>query len=138
MRNLIFLACLASLFLMIAACGPKRPMVYPDEKTQEVGEEQVRADVEDCIRRAKEADIGKSKAGEVAKTTATGAGVGAAAGAAAGAIYGSAGLGAAQGAVGGAVAGIIGGMLRNDLDLNQKHYVEECLRQKGYTNIRWR
>ncbi len=59
MRNLIIFACLIALLLMTAACGPKRPVVYPDAKVQEVGEEQVRADVEDCIRQAKEAGVGR-------------------------------------------------------------------------------
>ena len=86
MRNLMIVTFLAALVLMAAACGPRRPVVYPDEKVKEAGEEQVRADVEDCLRQAKEAGIGRSKTGEVAKTTAIGAGTGAAIGAAVGAF----------------------------------------------------
>ena len=89
MRNLMIITFLAALVLTAAACGPRRPVVYPDEKVKEAGEEQVRADVEDCLRQAKEAGIGRSKTGEVAKTTAVGAGTGAAIGAAVGA-FGSA------------------------------------------------
>ena len=138
MRNLTIF-CLIALLLMAASCGPKRPVVYPDAKTQEVGEEKVRADVEDCVRQAKEAGIGKGKTGEVAKSTALGAATGAATGAAMGAFWQGAGTGAAQGAAGGAVAGLIGGLLRHhDLTPDQKQYVEECLRQKGYSNIGWR
>ena len=104
---------LAALVLTAAACGPRRPVVYPDEKVKEAGEEQVRADVEDCLRQAKEAGIGRSKTGEVAKTTAVGAGTGAAIGAAVGAFGRGAATGAAQGAAGGAAAGLISGLLRN-------------------------
>ena len=127
-----------TLFWLTVACGPKRPVVYPDAKVQEVGEAQVRADVADCIRQAKEAGVGASKTGEVAKTTAIGAGTGAAIGAAVGAFGGGAATGAAQGAAGGGAAGLIGGLLRtHDLDPVQKRFVEECLRQKGYNTIGW-
>ena len=139
MRNLMIVTFLAAVVLTAAACGPRRPVVYPDEKVKEVGEEQVRADVEDCLRQAKEAGIGSSKTGEVAKTTAVGAGTGAAIGAAVGAFGRGAATGAAQGAAGGAAAGLIGGLLRShDLDPVQKRYVEECLRSKGYNTIGWR
>ena len=139
MKNLIIFCWLASLFLLASACGPKRPVVYPDEKVQEVGEEKVRADVEDCLRQAQEAGVGTSKTGTVAKSTAVGAGAGAAIGAAVGAFGSGAGTGAAQGAAGGGVAGLIGGLLRShDLDPVQKQYVEECLRRKGYSTVGWR
>jgi outer membrane lipoprotein SlyB len=138
MKNIMIFGLLAAL-MFTPACGPKRPVVYPDEKVQEVGEEKVRADVEDCIRQAKEARSGTSKTGTMAKSTAIGAAAGAAIGAAAGAFGGGAASGAAQGAAGGGVAGLIGGLLQtHDLDPNQKQSVEECLRQKGYTNIGWR
>jgi hypothetical protein len=139
MKNLRLIFCLLAVSVLIVACAAKRPVVYPDAKALEVGEAQVRADVEDCIRQAKEAGVGKSKAGEVGKTTAVGAATGAAVGAATGAFWGGAGRGAASGAAGGAVAGLIGGLLRNsDLNADQKQYVEDCLRQKGYSEIRWR
>lgn len=139
MKNIMVFACLIALLLLPAACGPKRPVVYPDAKVQEVGEEQVRQDVEDCIRQAKEAGAGGSKAGTVGKSTAVGAGAGAAIGAAVGAFGGGAGRGAAQGAAGGGVAGLIGGLLQaHDLDPVEKQFVEECLRRKGYSTIGWR
>ncbi len=53
MRNLMIVTFLAALVLMAAACGPRRPVVYPDEKVKEVGEEQVRAEVEDSSGRPK-------------------------------------------------------------------------------------
>lgn len=138
-KNLIFLCCLSALFLLTAACGPKRPVVYPDERVQEVGEERVRLDVEDCIRQAKKAGVGSSQAGEVAKSTVVGAGAGAAIGAAVGAAGSGAGLGAAQGAAGGGIAGLIAGLLKtSDLDPVQKAFVEECLRRKGYSTVGWR
>ncbi len=137
MKKIIVFLCMLTLSLTVA-CAAKRPVVYPDAKVQEVGEEQVRADVADCIRQAKEAGVGVSKTGEVAKTTAIGAGAGAAIGAAVGAFGGGAATGAAQGAAGGGAAGLIGGLLRaHDLDPVQKRFVEECLRRKGYTTVGW-
>ncbi len=138
MKKILVFVCMITFFGLTAACASKRPVVYPDAKVQEVGEAQVRADVADCIRQAKEAGVGVSKTGEVAKTTAIGAGTGAAIGAAVGAFGGGAGTGAAQGAAGGGAAGLIGGLLRtHDLDPAQKRFVEECLRRKGYSNIGW-
>jgi outer membrane lipoprotein SlyB len=138
MKNIMIFCCLTALLLLTSACGPKRPVVYPDDKVQEVGEEKVRAEVEDCIRQAKEAGAGRSKTGEVAKTTVGGAATGAAIGAAMGAFGVGAGTGAAQGAAGGGVAGLIGGMVRaSDLDPVEKRFVEECLRRKGYKTIGW-
>jgi hypothetical protein len=138
MRKKIFCASLAALFLATAACGPRRPVVYPDTKVQEKGEAQVRADVADCIRQAKDAGVGAGKAGEVARTTAIGAGTGAAIGAAVGAFGRGAATGAAQGAAGGGAAGLIGGLIRaHDLSPVQKRFVEECLRRKGYTTVGW-
>lgn len=139
MKTLRFIGCLALLLLLAAACGPKRPVVYPDDKAKEAGEEKVRADVEDCIRQAKEAGARTSKTGAVATSTAVGAGAGAAIGAAVGAFGGGAATGAAQGAAGGGVAGLISGLLRShDLDPVEKQFVEECLRRKGYSTIGWR
>lgn len=138
MNKVLLAGCLAVVLLLPGACGPKKPVVYPDERVKEVGDEKVRQDVADCLRQAREAGVGAGKAGGVATSTAVGAGTGAAVGAAVGAVGGRAATGAAKGAAGGGAAGLIHGLLRaQDLSPVEKRFVEECLRRKGYSTIGW-
>ncbi len=124
----------------VAACAAPRPVLYPNERLQEAGQDAAQRDIDDCLRQAAAAGASSSSAGrEVAGSTAIGAATGAAVGAATGAVWGSAGRGAAAGAAGGGAAGLIRGLFRgSDLDPVQKRFVEECLRQKGYQPIGWK
>jgi hypothetical protein len=141
--------CRAGLLLFLVSfvgCTASRPVVYPNDKSREVGPQVVAADIDECTRRAHEFASGNARAGQVAKDTAgrtvVSAGVGAAAGAAGGAIYGDAARGAAAGAAGGAAAGLLGGlfdgMRQREPDPVIKNFVTRCLSEKGYEVIGWR
>jgi len=131
----MLIACL----LFVVACTSPRPVLYPNERLQEVGQDVAQRDIDDCLRQAAAAGLSSRPEGKVAGSTAVGAATGAAVGAATGAVWGSAGRGAAAGAAGGGTAGLIRGLFRSDdLDPVQKRFVEECLRQKGYNPIGWR
>ena len=131
--------------LLVAGCSASRPVVYPNEKAQQAGPNVVQADIDECLRRAREFASGTSQQGDgarrTAERTAVGAGVGAAAGAAGGAIYGDAGRGAASGAAAGATAGLLTGifdsMRNDDPDPVIKSFVHRCLSEKGYEVIGW-
>jgi hypothetical protein len=128
---------LAIVFICLA-CAAKRPILAPNEHLTEMGSEAAQRDVDECIRLAAEAGPGARRGKQVASQTAGGAAVGAATGAVAGAISGGPGLGAAAGAAGGATAGLLRGLFTSsDLDAGQEHYVEDCLRQKGYNINGW-
>lgn len=122
-------------------CSAARPIVYPNEHLQVVGEKQAKQDIDDCVARAENYVEGVG-AGEVAKETAVGGGVGAAVGAAAGAAggaaFGNAGGGAAAGAAGGAVAALLRGAYRStQLTPAQQGFVNRCLSEQGYEVIGW-
>ncbi len=124
--------------LLLMGCATQRPILYSNERLQEVGQEAAQRDIDECLRLADQAGLKSDTAREILTDTAIGAGTGAALGAAVGAVGGHAGTGAAQGAAGGGVAGFLGGLFRTrDLTPAQKGYVEECLRQKGYQVVGW-
>ncbi len=79
----------------MAACAPRRPVLYPNEQLTRGGTAAAERDIDDCMRRAEQyvskGDSGAEVAGQVAGETAVGAG--AAVGAVGGAIVGSAGQG---------------------------------------------
>lgn len=145
-RSRIFIAGIATLLLSFIGCSASRPVVYPNDKSREVGPEVVAADIDECTRRAEEFASGGGRGDQVARDTAgrtvVSAGVGAAAGAAGGAIYGDAARGAAAGAAGGAAAGLLGGlfdgMRTSEPDPVIKNFVTRCLSEKGYEVIGWR
>ncbi len=126
---------------LISGCAAQRPVLYPNDHLSRVGQAQANADIDECIRLAKQAGLDAGKGKAVARNTARAAAVGGASGAAAGAFSKSesAGSGAAAGAAGAAAGTLISGMFRaNELDPATKRYVEECLREKGYKVIGWK
>lgn len=130
------LACATAL-----GCSSARPVVYPNEHLQVVGQRQAKQDIEDCIAKAEDYVEGVN-AGQVAKETAVGSGVGAAVGAAAGAAggaaFGNAGGGAAAGAAGGAVAALLRSAYKStQLTPAQQGFVNRCLADEGYEVIGW-
>ena len=135
--NILTLIALVSV-AFLGACGPQRPVLYPNEKLNSVGPGAAQMDVDQCIALAQQAGVGANKAGQVAGRTATGGAVGAAGGAAAGAVRGHAGRGAAMGAAGGAAGGFMSSLIKSrDLDPVTKRYVDTCLHERGYKTLGW-
>ena len=127
--------------ILFVGCSSARPVFYPNEHLQVVGEPQAKRDIDACIAKAKDYVEGVG-AGQVAKETAVGSGVGAAVGAAAGAAggasFGNAGGGAAAGAAGGAVAALLRSAYRStQLTPVQQGFVNRCLAEQGYEVIGW-
>ena len=128
-----------ALLLAITACG-MRPVVYSNPHYQEVGAEQAKDDVNQCMDTAKD-NVGKGStgAGKVATSAGVGTVAGAAGGAAGGAIWGNAGRGAASGAVAGLVGGLLWGLLaKRPPDPVFQNYVDLCLQDRGYQVAGWR
>jgi len=132
-------ACLVLATALVLGCAEKRPVLYPNERLQQVGNDAAQRDIDACIRLAQEGGADSDKGKEIAKDTAGGALIGGAAGTAAGAVLGSLGRGAAAGAAGGAAVGLTKGILQSgDPDPVFKNFVDRCLREKGYDPIGWR
>ena len=135
---------LASL-LVAAGCAAKRPMLYPNEQYNRVGQAAAERDIADCMQRAdqyvKTGGHSADTARQVGTNTAVGAGVGAASGAVGGAIGGNAGEGAAVGAATGATAGLLSGLFgasqSHGPDPVYANFVDRCLRERGYDPIGW-
>jgi uncharacterized protein YcfJ len=123
-----------------AGCAhSERPVLYPNDHLNKVGNDQAQTDIDECMKIAAEYGADSSSGGKVAKDTAGGALIGGAVGAATGAVLGSAGQGLAAGAAGGAAAGLARGVLRSDeKDPVFQQFVDRCLREKGYEPIGWR
>jgi hypothetical protein len=129
------------LVLVCTACSTARPILYPNEHLQGVGQAVADQDIKDCEDKAKLAGVERreGKAGEVAAGTGVGAGVGAAGGAVGGAISGGAGIGAAIGAASGAVVGFLSSLFgrRRGPSAAYTNFVDRCLREKGYEPTGW-
>ena len=129
----------------VSACASKRPVLYPNEHFQQVGDTAAARDIDECMRLAEEYTSGGSQksqvAKEAAKDAAIGGATGAAVGAVGGAIYGSAGKGAAAGAAGGATAGLLSRLFRggsSSPDPVYVNFVNRCLQERGYEPIGWK
>jgi len=124
--------------VILAGCGTARPVLYPNTQVQQAGEVRAQQDIDECTRKA-ETYVKDNPAGDVAKSTATGAIVGAAVGAAVGAITGDFGQGLAIGASSGGIWGFFGGLFQAaEPSPVHKQFVERCLREKGYEPIGWK
>jgi len=127
----------------LSACSSTGPVLYPNAHFLSVGKDSAERDVEACERLAESAGAreGKGQTGNVATSTAMGAGIGAASGAAGGAIAGSVGQGSLIGAASGAVAGLLRGILfsTRSSQPNQAYanFVSRCLEEKGYEVTGW-
>jgi hypothetical protein len=138
-------AALVTVAFIAAGCGARRPVLYPNQRVQQVGDAVAQRDVDECLRRADayiESGARAADAGKVAGQTAVGAGTGAAIGAVGGAVSGNAGRGAAVGAATGATAGFLHGLFDvfrpGETDPVYANFVDRCLREKGYEPIGWR
>jgi hypothetical protein len=134
------------LSLVVAACSAsKRPVLYPNEHFQRVGDAAAAHDIDACMQLGEQYASGGGQGSQVAKEAARDAAIGGATGAAVGAvggaIYGSAGKGAAAGAAGGATAGLLSRLFRggsSSPDPVYVNFVNRCLQEKGYEPIGWK
>ena len=133
------LAAIIGVVFALAACGPKRPVFYPNEHLQTVGHAQAQADVDLCMAQAREYGVKDGSAEKVGGRAVKGAAVGAATSAAVSAVLGgNVGRAAGAGAAGGATAGAVSGAFdAGDPDAVFKNYVNRCLIEKGYEVIGW-
>jgi hypothetical protein len=139
MRIVTHFCLLLTTTLLVAACGAKRPVLYPNDYLKQVGPEKADQDIDDCVKMANDYKAGTDRTGEIARDTGTSAVVGAATGAVVGAIAGSAGMGAAIGAAGSGVAALGTGIMRSDEpDSIFMQFVDQCLREKGYQPLGWK
>lgn len=124
--------------VIVSACASSRPVIYPNEHTKQVGDEQARKDINECVQLAKRSGAKSNAAGEVAKGTAGSATEGAATGAATGAVTGNAGTSAAVGAISRGMSRLFSG-LRGSKQPSPayRQIVERCLIDKGYEPIGW-
>ncbi len=124
---------------LLFACATPQPVLYPNEHAKEVGDEQVRKDINECTQLAKDSGASSSSATETAKETAGSATEGAATGAATGAVTGNAGTAAAVGAISRGMNRFFSGMRRNKgPSPAYKEIVERCLIDKGYEPVGWK
>lgn len=127
------------LLFPMAGYAAKRPVLYPNVHFKSVGKVAAEHDINECIELARANGVNPHNGSDIAASTAGGAAVGGAVGAAAGATRGHAGPGAAAGAAGGVVGGLARGILRsNGPDPVFRHFVNKCLRIRGYDPIGWR
>jgi len=128
----------------VVGCASARPILYSNEKYQQVGREAADRDVAECSELADQAGAtpGAGAAGDVAKNAGLGAVGGAAAGAVGGAIGGSPGIGAAAGAASGVVWTLFSSMFgwMGPLRPSEAHvnYVNLCLADRGYQVAGWK
>ena len=134
----ILASILVLLFLSLTACGPKKPVLYPNPHLKDVGQTKADSDITDCIQRAR-AYVKSNKGAEVAKRGARDAAVGAATGAAVSAVLGrDVGKSAAAGAAGGGAHGVTRGVFdAAEPDPIFKRFVHRCLSERGYEIIGW-
>lgn len=137
---------LVSIAFVVAGCSARRPVLYPNEQYNKVGDPTAQHDIDECLSRAEQYIKSGGQTGQTARQvggrTAVGAGVGAATGAVGGAIAGNPGEGAAIGAASGATAGLLSGIFDSwsskEVDPVYANFVDRCLRERGYEPIGWK
>ena len=136
-------ALLAFLVLAVGACSTPRPVLYPNLKYAETGQEAAQVDIDECVALAKEFEAnprrqpGEGVTGDVLES----ATIGAATGGAVGAVVGNAGRGAGAGAAGGAAGSLVRAIFRGARERNDETtfhvFVERCLEERGYELLGW-
>jgi hypothetical protein len=130
------------LVMALTGCSTaRRPVLYPNDHLNRVGEQQAEADINACMRAAEASGANDNRSGDVARKTAKAGAVGASTGAVVGAISSntSVGRGAAVGGAGAATATMVGGAFdASEPTQIYKRFVDQCLRDKGYQPIGWR
>lgn len=140
---------LAILVLSLSACASKghnsssaQPVFYPNAKLQAVGQERARQDAGVCMDQARAADLSpEENDNAVVRGAEKGAAVGGVVGAV-GALVRGRGIervveqGAAGAVVGGS-AGAVSGAFHSRPSSIYRHFVQRCLKDKGYDVIGW-
>jgi len=125
---------------LLAGCAsaPPKPVLYPNNHMQTVGQARADQDITACKQLAHSSGVAENKDGEVGKKAVGGAAVGGAAAGAWGLVRGDAGQRALAGAAAGAAAGTVrGGMQATETSPIFKNFVNRCLRERGYEVIGW-
>jgi uncharacterized protein YcfJ len=127
-----------SLLTLAGCAGAQKPVLYPNDHLQQVGQEQAERDIEACRKFASE-HVAGTAAKDIGKDTVVGAAGGAAIGAVGGAVSGGgAGRGAAIGAATGGTAGAVHGAVKQtEPSPIYKQFVNRCLRERGYDVVGW-
>ncbi|MCE1225807.1 MAG: hypothetical protein LWW87_04865 [Geobacteraceae bacterium] len=121
-----------------AGCAAKRPVLYPNELYRSTGPERAQQEIDDCLKRAEEANAQGRLADEVALKTGKSALVGGATGAVVGAISGSALRGGLIGAAAGGTVALVSSAMKGPEDSPvYRRFVELCLSEKGYQVLGW-
>lgn len=139
MRTVILFTLFLTMTMVLAACGAKRPLLYPNDRLKETGQARAKQEIDDCMRLATEYQAGGDKGGEIARDAGKAGVIGAATGAVIGIITGDIGRSTAIGGAGAATATMGSGIMRSDEpDPIFKQFVDQCLREKGFQPIGWR
>jgi hypothetical protein len=137
----VLLLGLSALALGACSSGP-RPILYPNERLQAVGQAQADRDIAECraVADGAGASEGSDDATRAAGSTAAGGAIGGATGAVGGAILGRPGTGAAVGAATGATAGLLRSIFSGgggQPSPAYRNFVDRCLRERGYEPVGW-
>lgn len=139
MNSFLRLLAVACACAGLAACATQRPVLYPNAKYKQVGEQVAQRDIEECSRLAEQSGASPRGNDRIARGGASGAAVGGATGAVAGMIWGGNVVDrAAKGAAIGGTAGAVHGATRSgEPGSVYKGFMQRCLRDKGYEVIGW-
>jgi len=141
MKTTLCILALCATLAITACAGTKKPILYPNNHLNMVGQQQANADINACMRAAEASGANSGKSEELATRTAKAGAVGGATGAVVGALSSSSNLGrgAAIGGAGAATATLVSGAF-DVAEPTQVYinFVEICLREKGYQTIGWR
>ena len=141
MKTTIVILALFATLAITGCASTKKPVLYPNNHLNRVGQQQADADINACMRAAEASGANSGKSEELAKKTAKAGAVGGATGAVAGSLSSSSdlGRGAAIGGAGAATATLVSGAFDASEPTHVYiNYVEICLRNKGYQTIGWR
>lgn len=141
MKTILGILAILATLALTGCASTKKPILYPNNHLNTVGQQQADADINACMQSAETSGANAGKSEELAKRTAKAGAVGGATGAVAGAISSgtSTGRGAAIGGAGAATAALVSGAFDSSEPTNVYiNYVEICLREKGYQTIGWR
>lgn len=140
------IVCAGVLLVGCASTGPSsssaRPVFYPNAQLNAVGQARANQDADACMQQARGAGLTpEEKDNAVARGAEKGAAVGGVA-AAVGALVTGRSMErvverGAQGAAVGGSAGAVSGAFHDKPSTTYRHYVQRCLKDKGYDVIGW-